>query len=181
MRGNRLYSILTRCFFEASPATDLFNSNSRYHSLSQPEIVSGILRSRQLSREHIPNRRKVLPVNAIRLVTIVLLSFATTGANAQIAQKTPALWHWFEACKDSRTLSIEVLVDNKVVHRSSFPICHTATPNLNAEHEEMMVKFRFTGGHLFQDEYRTTSAQKSRETSGRQVLIPTHCCWEYLL
>ena len=56
-------------------------------------------------------------------------------------------------------MSIEVLVEKKVVYRSSFPMCSTTTKP-KAEQEKKILKFFFAGGHRFQGEYGTTSAQK---------------------
>jgi len=115
--------------------------------------------SRQLSGKHVSNRRKVLRVNANRLATVLLLFLAITTANPQVAKKSSGSWHWFQPCKDSSALSIEVLVEKKLVYSSSFPICSTAT-NPKPEQEKKILKFFFVGGHRFQGEYRTTSAQK---------------------
>jgi hypothetical protein len=56
-------------------------------------------------------------------------------------------------------MGLEVLMNGKVIHRSSFPICR-----INYLYEEVgprqkIVVFSFKGGYVFQGEYHTTRTQ----------------------
>ena len=57
-------------------------------------------------------------------------------------------------------MGIEVKVDGKSVLKSSFPTCKTTNaPADDRDHKQKIVAFTFKGGHRFQGEYQTSSAE----------------------
>ena len=76
------------------------------------------------------------------------------------ARQPPAapesLWSWFGACDKKLHMGIEVQLDGKVIHRSTFPICPIKD---RSEEVAKTVEFSFKGGHLFQGEYQTAASE----------------------
>jgi hypothetical protein len=109
-----------------------------------------------------PLRRKVLTVRLFKVAATLLLAITTVTADAhpQASARQTQTDSWFKKCSKPRTLGLEVLLNNKVVHRSSFPICRTTGVPENVEAQKRIVEFYFSGGHVFQDQYRTTASQK---------------------
>jgi hypothetical protein len=57
-------------------------------------------------------------------------------------------------------MGIEVLLNGKMIHRSSFPICPISDrSDWKTERQQKIVAFYFKGGKAFQGEYRTTPTQ----------------------
>jgi hypothetical protein len=46
-----------------------------------------------------------------------------------------------------------------VIHRSEFPICPIHDPSEEVNSTKKTVVFHFKGGHVFQDEYRTSPTE----------------------
>src|ERR1043166_7430746 len=76
-----------------------------------------------------------------------------------IAQTTtsddPLLWSWFGTCPQSARMTIEVRVAGQLRHKSIVPLCHLQRGEISKRQYSAMLKFRFRGGRVFQDEYRT--------------------------
>ena len=66
------------------------------------------------------------------------------------------VWEWFQKCKSSRAMRIELLINRRVTYRSSFPVCRIAR---DAEPPQKRIQFSFAGGQLFQGKYHTTKAE----------------------
>jgi hypothetical protein len=111
-------------------------------------------------------KRKVLIVRKTRDIAIMLLiaMIATAGALPQgLAKVSPvkdeAAWQWFQNCKENKTMRLEVLLDGKIIYRSSFPICRANTGSNPAEGRQRTIAFYFKGGRVFQGEYHTARTQ----------------------
>ena len=98
--------------------------------------------------------------------TIVLLIAMIATANA-LPQGSPnvssvwdeALWHWFQNCSENKAMRLEVLLNGKIIYRSSFPICRANSVPTPAEGRQRIIAFSFKGGHVFQGEYHTARTQ----------------------
>jgi hypothetical protein len=111
-------------------------------------------------------KRKVLIVRKTRDVAIMLLiaMIATAGALPQgLAKVSPvkdeAAWQWFQNCRENKAMRLEVLLDGKIIYRSSFPICRANTGSNPAEGRQRTIAFYFKGGRVFQGEYHTARTQ----------------------
>lgn len=54
---------------------------------------------------------------------------------------------------------LEVVLDGKIIYRSSFSICRASSGSNPAEGRQRIIAFYFKGGHVFQGEYHTARAQ----------------------
>ena len=87
-----------------------------------------------------------------------LLFLAVLVAAPAIAQRKPssrmgdAVWTWSKGCSGDHNLGVTVRLDAKVLYRGVLPICHGSRDT-----EDVRVEFHFSGGHTFQNEYRTRS------------------------
>ena len=106
-------------------------------------------------------RRKVLIVRRILLLTILLISSASTGFS-QHGAPSPSMtkegdWYWFQNCDKNKTLGIEVLLKGRAIFHSSFSVCLTPSPK--TERRQKIVAFYFKGGQVYQGEYHTLPSQ----------------------
>jgi len=77
------------------------------------------------------------------------------------AETVPSpVWRWFQTCSESTTMGVDVVLEGKLVYRSSFPICNGAGAPNNSDGKQKTLSFSFNGGHLFQGEYHTAPAQR---------------------
>jgi hypothetical protein len=106
-------------------------------------------------------RRRVLAVQRLTLGTILLFVMtASAGAAPQSSAASSPVWYWFQNCGENTTLGVEVVLDGKVVYRSSFPICKVVDVPKTSDRQPRILAFRFKGGHLFQSRsIQTSSAQ----------------------
>ena len=97
--------------------------------------------------------------------TVLLIAMlATAGALPQgLPKVSPArdeiAWHWFQNCSENKSMRLEVLLDGKIIHRSSFPICRSNTGSNPAEGRQRTIAFYFKGGRVFHGEYHTARTQ----------------------
>jgi len=56
-------------------------------------------------------------------------------------------------------MGLEVLLNGRVIHRSSFSICRISDRFKETDRQQKIVAFSFKGGHVFQGEYHTTRTQ----------------------
>ena len=89
-------------------------------------------------------------------IVAVLILIAVAAAQSPPQGSIPpgkGQWYWFENCSDGRRLGIEVLLDGKAIHHSTFPICRASNPP--QAKQQKIVPFFFRGGHVFQGQYST--------------------------
>lgn len=93
-------------------------------------------------------------------VVLFLLSLSPPSLSPQEAPVVPGpLWSWFGNCGEKRYMGLEVVLNGKVIHRSSFPICPIADRSEEIGPQQKTVVFSFKGGHVFQGEYHTARTQ----------------------
>jgi hypothetical protein len=60
-----------------------------------------------------------------------------------MAAPEDTVWVWFTSC-GGPTLTVEILIDKKVVHKTSVSICHTDSDTLRARNESRSIEVRLT-------------------------------------
>jgi hypothetical protein len=66
-----------------------------------------------------------------------------------------SVWFWFGDCPNAKVMGIKIIVEGQTIYRSSFRACRMERTDANTEGEGKIRAFHFSGGHTFQDEYRT--------------------------
>jgi len=90
----------------------------------------------------------------------LILALTPTLSWSQTPQLAPEpLWYWFGDCGEKTQMGLEVLLNGKVIYRSSFPVCPTSDRTKKTDQQQKTVAFSFKGGHLFQGEHHTTQTQ----------------------
>lgn len=94
----------------------------------------------------------------IRLfVSITLLATATLAQGP--SSDGAAVWSWSGECPNSM-VAVQIVIKGRTVYRSNFRACKTQLSGANTEREQGRLIFRFSGGHTFQDTYRTVKSEK---------------------
>jgi hypothetical protein len=75
-------------------------------------------------------------------------AFAVVGALLFVPLETRAepegtVWFWFTNC-GGPTLTVEIAIDKKVVHKSSVPICHADRSDTRTRHEGRSIEVHLT-------------------------------------
>ena len=96
-------------------------------------------------------------------IALLIAMIASVGAWPQGSTKVShgadqAAWRWFQNCSENKAIRLEVLLDRKIIYRSSFPICRSNTGS-PSERRQKIIAFYFKGGHVFQGEYHTGRTQ----------------------
>lgn len=79
---------------------------------------------------------------AIVLVLFVALMCAPLLALAAgMSTNDEKVWHWFDPCNDSKTLTIEITLNNKTLYKSSVPICRLRRGDIPIDREEKRLAF----------------------------------------
>jgi hypothetical protein len=98
--------------------------------------------------------------HSFRFALVLILAFTPSQLWPKDSHVVPEpLWYWFGNCIEKKYLGLEVLLNEKTVFRSSFPICPTSDRSKETERQQQIVAFSFKGGHVFQGEYHTTPTQ----------------------
>jgi hypothetical protein len=84
----------------------------------------------------------------------------TTGFAHSTSPNGDLVWFWFGNCANSTVMGVKVVVDGQTVYRSSFRACQMERTDANTKNEQSVRAFHFSGGHTFQDTYRTTENEK---------------------
>jgi hypothetical protein len=99
-------------------------------------------------------------MHSSRFFVVLILAFIPPLLWPQEPQVAPGpLWHWFGDCGEETHMGLEVLLNGKVIHRASFPICPISDRSKKTDRQQKIVAFSFKGGHVFQGEYHTTRTQ----------------------
>lgn len=68
--------------------------------------------------------------NAARSVVLLSCLVGTQLAPVRLlAQQHDTAWAWFTRCHQPRNVALDVHLDQKLIYRSSFPICHVERKN----------------------------------------------------
>jgi hypothetical protein len=95
-----------------------------------------------------------------RFFAVLILALTPSLLWPQVPQAVPEpLWYCFGDCSEKTQMGLEVLLNGKVIHRSSFPICRTSDRPKERDGQQRIIAFTFNGGHVFQGEYHTTRKQ----------------------
>jgi hypothetical protein len=70
------------------------------------------------------------------------------------------VWFWFGDCRKTVMMGVEIVVEGQAVYHSSFKACRMTRTVANTENERRTRVFYFSGGHIFQDTYRTSTGEK---------------------
>ncbi|HUD71143.1 MAG TPA: hypothetical protein VMQ62_04200 [Dongiaceae bacterium] len=81
-------------------------------------------------------------------MTLFLMSFLLVSPVSRAAPEN-AVWVWFTSC-GGPTLTVEIVIDKKVVHKASVPICHTDSDTLRARNESRSIAVRLTPSRAIQ-------------------------------
>jgi hypothetical protein len=99
-------------------------------------------------------------MHSSRFFVVLILALAPPLLWSQNPNTAPEpLWTWSGDCHDKTHMGLEVLLNGKVIHRSSFPICPISDRFKETDRQQKTVAFSFNGGHVFQAEYHTTRTQ----------------------
>jgi hypothetical protein len=106
-------------------------------------------------------------MHRFRFLLVLILVIAPPLLSSQESEVAPdRLWSWFGNCSQTRYMGIEVVLSQKVIYRSSFPVCPIG--DYSKKVEDLLsargapgrkLVFSFKGGHVFQGEYHTTPTQ----------------------
>ena len=93
-------------------------------------------------------------MKTIPLLVITLLTATAVAQQPSPSPESPdVVWTWSKECRGNHKLGITVRLHSKVLYRGVVPICRGSRNGENGRAE-----FHFAGGHLFQGEYGTRSA-----------------------
>jgi hypothetical protein len=93
-------------------------------------------------------------------LVVLILAITPSLLWPQDSQVAPQpLWYWFGNCSEKTHMGFEMLLNGKVIHRSSFSICPISDRSKETDRKQKIVAFSFKGGHVFQGEYHTTQTQ----------------------
>jgi len=96
-----------------------------------------------------------------RLAAILIIALTPSALWCQDSKvKYDNLWHWFQRCHAKRDLGVEVVLNGKMIYKSSFPVYPISHRSETEENFQKVLAFFFKGGHTFQGEYRTVPSQK---------------------
>lgn len=94
------------------------------------------------------------------LALVLLLALNPPHLSPQESRVAPEpLWSWFGNCSDKKYMGLEVLMNGKMIYRSSFPICPIDDRSEEVGARQKTVVFSIKGGHVFQGEYHTARTQ----------------------
>ncbi len=87
------------------------------------------------------------------LVTMLLAATAVAQQPTSRAETPEVVWTWSKQCDGNHKLGVTVRLESKVLYHGVLPICRGSRDAENGR-----VEFHFAGGHIFQGEYPTSSA-----------------------
>jgi len=107
-------------------------------------------------------------MHRLRFLPVLILGIVPPVLSAQESYVPPErLWSWFGECSQKKYMGLEVVLRQKVIYRSSFPVCPINDYSDNVKNllsargtPERKLVFSFKGGHVFQGEYHTTPTQR---------------------
>jgi hypothetical protein len=89
----------------------------------------------------------------------ILTLFLIAIPAATFPQGSPShidnLWFWFGDCQNAKVMGVTIIVEGQPVYRSSFRVCRMERTDANTEGQRKIRMFHFSGGHTFQNKYRT--------------------------
>jgi hypothetical protein len=79
---------------------------------------------------------------AFAVVAVTLL--VPRPAHSQSSAADELVWHWFGSCRDARTMTVAVSLNNKRLFASSFPVCaiHFADKQNERAHDNLRFFFK---------------------------------------
>jgi hypothetical protein len=100
-------------------------------------------------------RVRVLVASAVAVVTLT-----TPGrASSQSSTVNELVWTWFASCRDARTMTVVVSLNNKRLFASSFPICAIFLADKPRERPHENLRFVFKApAKMFGDEFARLGA-----------------------
>jgi hypothetical protein len=97
-------------------------------------------------------KRSLLGFIAVLVLAVTALPVSTQESRTTSKQ----LWTWFGDCTEKASLGFEILLDGKVIYKSSFPICPISDVSKEVSRT---VAFHFKGGHVFDGQSRTDATE----------------------
>ena len=104
------------------------------------------------------DRRIEKAICAVGLVLELGIS-AGTQLSQTPSTRPEAGWYWYSGCREYKRMEMEILLDSKPIHRSSFRICRIRSADAPPLKRSPEVAFSFRGGHVFQGEHRTNATE----------------------
>lgn len=70
---------------------------------------------------------------------IIIASIIAIGSQ----QSAVKVWHWFGKCPQADTMCVEIRLQEKLIHQTSFPICLSYRNDIEPENPQKILKFYF--------------------------------------
>ena len=96
----------------------------------------------------------------ICILAIVLIAIPSATFSQGSPSHIDRLWFWFGDCPNVKVMGIKIIVEGQTIYRSSFRACRMERSDATTEGQRKIRAFHFSGGHTFQDEYRTTMREQ---------------------
>ena len=75
---------------------------------------------------------------------VLALGVIAAPLPAQAANRAEVVWHWFDDCSGSDSLTLDVTLDSTSLLSSTFPICRNRRDQIRPEPEQRILVFEFT-------------------------------------
>jgi hypothetical protein len=64
---------------------------------------------------------------------VIVVSFTCPALAVQLSSPDEVVWNWFSKCSDIKSLTIEITHNDKILYKSSFPICQLRRRDIPVE------------------------------------------------
>jgi hypothetical protein len=91
----------------------------------------------------------------ICILAFVLITIPSATVSQGSSSHIDSLWFWFGDCPNAKLMGVKIIVEGQTIYRSTFRACRMERTDANTESQRKIRAFHFSGGHTFQDEYRT--------------------------
>jgi hypothetical protein len=90
----------------------------------------------------------------VAFVFVVVTMLIPSPAHSQSSTADELVWHWFGACRDARTMTVDVRLSSKRLFTSSFPICfiHRSEKQDHGAHDNLRFFFK-APARIFGEEF----------------------------
>jgi len=61
----------------------------------------------------------------------------------EIQPSDEIVWHWFSQCPKADTMCVEILLQNKIIYKTSFPVCAKYRNNIKSNESTKVLKYYF--------------------------------------
>jgi len=96
----------------------------------------------------------------ICILALVLITIPSAAFSQGSPSHIDSLWFWFGDCPNAKVMGVRIIVEGQTIYRSSFRVCRMERTNANAESQRKIRAFHFSGGHTFQNTYRTAMQEE---------------------